>query len=145
MDITAPIVTCPRDIRRRTTNTNGIVNIFWPEPVAFDDSGNAYLNEKSHTSGSAFPVGVTNVTYSYSDLAGNVGRCSFTITVESGKYLRCDMKVVKNHYLSTNRFNNFVIKNLMIKLEGNFIQHMMSVLHGFGDYFYLLDQHFVSI
>ena len=47
---------------------------------------------QSHTSGSTFPVGLTSVSYTARDAAGNVGQCSFVVRVvddQSISYTGC--------------------------------------------------------
>ena len=67
--------------------------IEWTEPTATDISGTVILDSQSHTSGSAFPVGVTTVTYIFTDGSNNdADPCVFTITIVEGKKynLSCD-------------------------------------------------------
>ena len=56
----------------------------WTEPTAIDDSGVVPTSIQSHQSGDNFMVGVTQVTYIFSDQANNQATCEFTIT---GKYV----------------------------------------------------------
>ena len=57
----------------------------WIEPTATDDCG-VPTTIRSHRPGESFNVGVTQVTYIFTDSSGNTGLCSFTIT---GKYYHC--------------------------------------------------------
>ena len=57
----------------------------WLEPTASDNSG-SYTLTSSHSSGSEFPIGVTTVSYTATDAAGNSVIESFTIEV-IGKFL----------------------------------------------------------
>jgi len=52
----------------------------WTEPVAVDACGTPTLTG-DHTSGTAFPVGTTTVTYTATDAAGNVSTASFDVVV----------------------------------------------------------------
>lgn len=52
----------------------------WADPTATDNCGVASLTG-SHTSGSSFLQGSTTVTYTATDVSGNVSTASFTITV----------------------------------------------------------------
>lgn len=61
---------------------SAIVN--YVAPQAFDNCGVASFNT-SHPSGSEFPIGPTTVSYTASDMAGNVVVESFTITVEDNE------------------------------------------------------------
>ena len=52
----------------------------WSEPTAADNCGiSAFFGDA--TSGDIFPVGTTTVTYTASDIHGNISTASFTITV----------------------------------------------------------------
>jgi len=52
----------------------------WTPPTATDDCGSASVSG-SHAPGATFPVGVTTVTYTATDAAGNSAPASFTVTV----------------------------------------------------------------
>ncbi|MCC7465821.1 MAG: HYR domain-containing protein, partial [Saprospiraceae bacterium] len=55
-------------------------------PIAEDNcllAGNGQWFLAGPPSGSEFPVGVTPVTYTYTDASGNSGACAFTVTVTS--------------------------------------------------------------
>ena len=55
-------------------------NATWTAPVASDECGIAtFVSDAS--SGDSFPVGITTVTYTATDVNGNVATTSFTITV----------------------------------------------------------------
>ncbi len=81
VDNLAPTVTCPTDLTacwyENTVN--------YEAPIAQDNcllvGGGEWNLEEGLPSGSAFPIGTTTQTYSYTDAAGNVGRCSFAVTV----------------------------------------------------------------
>lgn len=88
VDIEPPVVTgCPDDIIV-TTNNVCSATVSWTEAtVATDNCGVTSLGQ-SHTPGSVFNSGVTVVSYSARDAAGNTGSCAFTVTVqESGSVL----------------------------------------------------------
>lgn len=52
----------------------------WTNPTAADNCGVSSVTS-THTSGSSFPTGVTTVTYTVTDINGNVHTQSFNITV----------------------------------------------------------------
>ena len=56
-------------------------NVSWMEPTVTDNSGFFTLTT-NHTSGSAFAIGVTTVTYTATDPSGNTAGYSFDITVQ---------------------------------------------------------------
>ena len=52
----------------------------WTEPTATDNTGMTPTVSSSHQPGDSFPVGTTQVTYTFTDQAGNQAQCSFTVT-----------------------------------------------------------------
>ena len=54
--------------------------VTWTDPTATDNSG-FYTITSSHSSGSSFSIGITTVTYTVVDGAGNTVTYSFNITV----------------------------------------------------------------
>ena len=83
VDITPPRVTCPDDIFVSVDSGNSTI-VDFIDATASDASGTTTLVEKTHESGSSFPVGVTNVTYTFVDGGGNSASCSFLVTVSTG-------------------------------------------------------------
>ena len=56
-------------------------SVTWVEPTAFDNiSGGQLTVARSHQPGQNFPIGSTQVTYTFTDSARNPATCSFTIT-----------------------------------------------------------------
>lgn len=55
--------------------------ITWLEPVAVDNSNEEPAMATTHRPGSTFPLGVTTVTYRFTDGAGNVASCMFQVSV----------------------------------------------------------------
>ncbi len=76
-----PTITCPENVvvNSSITSCDGVA--VWPEPVAADNCDVTLTS--THNSGDVFPGGVTVVTYTATDGAGNTATCSFTVTVES--------------------------------------------------------------
>jgi hypothetical protein len=76
-----PVISdCPIDIAVSTdpNNCNALVN--WTAPSAIDNSGSVTLTSNFEP-GSIFPVGITQVIYTATDVAGNQSICSFNVTV----------------------------------------------------------------
>jgi hypothetical protein len=76
-----PVISdCPIDITVSTdpNNCNALVN--WTAPSATDNSGSVTLTSNFEP-GSIFPVGITQVIYTATDVAGNQSICSFKVTV----------------------------------------------------------------
>ncbi len=79
-DTLPPTLTCPNSIVR----CFGDNTVQYPAPVAVDNClgiGGMFDLVEGLPSGSAFPVGTTPVTYTYTDAGGNVGSCAFEVTV----------------------------------------------------------------
>ncbi len=80
-DDQAPVITCPSDITlNNDTDSCGAV-VAWSLPIFSDNCGVTSV-DSTHASGDVFPVGVTTVTYTAHDAAGNSTSCSFDVTVD---------------------------------------------------------------
>ncbi len=78
-DVEAPKVTCSPDITIEFANENGAV-VNYTAPVVTDNCpGVTYTI--SQASGTVFPIGVTTVTTTATDKAGNKTTCSFVVRV----------------------------------------------------------------
>jgi large repetitive protein len=67
-----------------TNNTPGVCDkvVTWTAPIATDNcSGSTITQTAGPASGSAFPIGITTITYTATDAAANSVSASFTITV----------------------------------------------------------------
>ncbi|XP_072175625.1 uncharacterized protein [Diadema setosum] len=72
---------CPSDQFVNTDPGQATANVTWTEPTATDNSGSATLTS-TESSGTNFPIGITNVTYTAQDSSNNVNSsCIFTITI----------------------------------------------------------------
>nr|XP_006817910.1 PREDICTED: uncharacterized protein LOC100373477 [Saccoglossus kowalevskii] len=81
-DIGPPTVTnCPDDITEATSSSKTIA-VTWSEPSATDNSGIPVTVERTNIPGDAFPVGMTTVTYTFTDASSNFAKCNFVVTVE---------------------------------------------------------------
>ncbi len=58
-----------------------LMSVTWVEPTATDNSGIIPTVTQSHHPGDRFPVGITQVTYVFTDAAGNQATCMFTVTI----------------------------------------------------------------
>lgn len=81
-DKTAPaFVGCPSEVIVNASPTcNAVVN--WSVPVAADNCGVVSVIS-SHNPGQTFPVGITPVTYTATDLGGNISECVFNVIVKN--------------------------------------------------------------
>jgi hypothetical protein len=79
-DGTAPVFAgCPANINLLTTTATAIAN--WAAPTATDNCPGTPSVSSNFSSGTAFPLGATQVTYTATDAKNNIGTCRFTITV----------------------------------------------------------------
>src|SRR5207344_3293370 len=96
-DVQAPIITCPANIV--VSNTAGqcgaIVNF---TPTATDNCPGVTVTNNP-ASGSFFPVGVTTVTSTATDAAGNTATCTFTVRVNDTQVpvVTCPANIVVNN------------------------------------------------
>jgi len=80
-----PVFTsCPINIS--SANDVGLCSaiVTYTVPVATDDCGTPVVTQTDGSglsSGSAFPVGITSIQYTATDLAGNTTLCSFNVTI----------------------------------------------------------------
>ena len=79
-DTTPPAVTCSADLTAEATGPEGAA-VTYVAPTATDAVTTAPALSASHASGSRFPLGTTAVTITARDAAGNMGTCSFSVTV----------------------------------------------------------------
>ena len=81
-DNIAPTIVCPADVV--ASNDPGLcgAEVFFPDAIALDNCGIASVVQTAGLpSGSIFPVGVSTVTFTATDVNGNTTDCSFTITI----------------------------------------------------------------
>lgn len=83
-DNTAPTLTCPSNINTNTDLNLCAATVTWGSVSVSDNcsgAGSAFQSAGPNPGGPNFPVGVSTVSYSASDASGNVGTCSFSVTV----------------------------------------------------------------
>lgn len=85
VDAEKPTVTCPGAVSTTTTLDKATGVATWSPATASDNSGSAPSLASSHSSGSAFAIGSTTVTYTAKDAAGNAATCSFAVTVRDAQ------------------------------------------------------------
>ncbi len=80
LDNQAPTLDCPDNISRGNCNSS----VSFALPMITDNCSINLANLQLTTglpSGAIFPIGTTTQTFSYDDGSGNIGQCSFTITI----------------------------------------------------------------
>jgi len=80
IDTTAPVITVPSDITEETTDDTGAI-VNYVEPTAGDAVDGAVIVNCDNSSGDKFPVGITTITCTATDMANNSATELFTITV----------------------------------------------------------------
>lgn len=94
------IVNCPNNFILNNTAGQCDAVATWTTPGVTDNCGASVVQSSGLPSGSTFPVGVSTVTYTATDLAGNTSTCSFTITVidnESPVISNCPSNITLNN------------------------------------------------
>ena len=82
IDNEPPSIVCPADIVTDNTPGDCFAEVFFPDAIAVDNCGIASVIQTAGLpSGSMFPVGVSTIEYTATDVNGNTSVCSFTITV----------------------------------------------------------------
>ena len=80
-DVTSPVLSLPEDITKEAEGPNG-ATVSWSAPTATDDVDVSVTVNCDKTSGDTFPLGITTVTCSATDAAGNTASDSFAVTVQ---------------------------------------------------------------
>ncbi|XP_022098840.1 hyalin-like [Acanthaster planci] len=88
-DDVPPTVVCPMNITAKADRGEDRQSIRWEEPQTFDAYEGVRLRNQSHRSGARFPFGTTMISYEFEDQAGNIGGCTFAVTVEGFQIQDC--------------------------------------------------------
>ena len=81
-DSIAPTIVCPANITANTDAGDCFATVSFSMPIAIDNCGIAtVVQTMGDPSGSQFPVGVSTIEFTATDVNGNTNTCSFTITV----------------------------------------------------------------
>jgi uncharacterized repeat protein (TIGR01451 family) len=81
LDTEEPAITCPANISKPVDAGQCSTTVTYTTPAATDNCSGVGAVTCSPASGSVFPSGVTEVSCTALDAAGNLGACSFTVTV----------------------------------------------------------------
>ncbi|XP_022111742.1 hyalin-like, partial [Acanthaster planci] len=83
VDTTPPVVSgCPTagvPVTAPAGATSAVAS--WVEPTAVDNSGGTVTVTSSRSPGQSFPLGTTQVTYTFTDPSQNTATCTFAVTV----------------------------------------------------------------
>ncbi|XP_072024975.1 hyalin-like [Amphiura filiformis] len=83
-DTVPPVVICPQNQQATATQGTGGTVVTYPPATATDNSGGAVQLTYGNPSGTFFSLGQTVVAVTGRDTSGNIGQCTFTVTVSSG-------------------------------------------------------------
>jgi HYR domain len=83
VDREPPVIKCPANVTADAGATQCSAVVTFPAPVATDNVPGVTA-ACSPASGTTFPVGVTMVTCTATDVAGNKAACTFTVTLTGG-------------------------------------------------------------
>lgn len=94
-DGTKPSLTCPADVTAEATSASGAA-VSYPAATADDAVSPPVTLSYSQDSGTVFPLGVTGVTATATDAAGNSNTCTFSVTVRdtAAPVLGCPAEVL---------------------------------------------------
>jgi|GEM_PF-3484074 len=94
VDTTPPTIVAPANIELPPTDSDGAI-VTYPAPVVTDNAPGATA-VCAPSSGSRFAIGVTTVTCTATDVAGNTASASFTVSVIGGAALLEQLKAMIN-------------------------------------------------
>ncbi len=82
VDNEAPVIAnVPDPITQDTDFKSATATVTWTVPTATDNSGGDVTLSSTHEPGDSFNIGTTTVTYTATDLYGNIKTESFDVTV----------------------------------------------------------------
>ena len=103
-DTTRPVIAgCPAD--QTKVQVGGSATATWTAPTATDNCSSASIFS-NYISGSAFPLGITQVVYTAVDEKGNAATCKFNITVQVASTASCSGNILLNPSFE-NAFTNW--------------------------------------
>ena len=85
-DTQAPVLTCPLNITQPAPAGQCSATVTYSPPTVSENCGAAPTPVCNPPSGSSFPIGTTTVNCTATDMASNVGACSFTVTVTGNQF-----------------------------------------------------------
>ncbi|MFN8395879.1 MAG: HYR domain-containing protein [Bacteroidia bacterium] len=99
VDAQSPTLACPPNVY--STGSQGVCGgiVTFNSPVSTDNCPGAIITQNTgNPSGSVFLLGTTTNLYTVTDISGNTGTCSFTITVTDGvpPNITCPANIVQN-------------------------------------------------
>ncbi|HSM64157.1 MAG TPA: HYR domain-containing protein, partial [Gillisia sp.] len=103
-DTEKPVVTCPADILKDADLGKNYSVVSYANPTFSDNCSTPTLTQTGLVSGSQFPIGINDITFTATDSAGNTTTCSFTITIIPGEevnmppvFVNCPANINENN------------------------------------------------
>jgi hypothetical protein len=109
IDADAPKLTCPPNITATAPGAICSAKVAYSLPSAVDNCPGPIAVSCSPPSGYDFPVGTTSVNCTGTDVAGNVGACSFLVTVKGGSGCP-ELKIISSSASSASGFMELVFE-----------------------------------
>ncbi|XP_071840115.1 uncharacterized protein [Apostichopus japonicus] len=75
------VISCPNDMSLELLSNSQCLVVTWGDPIVIDDRTGQIATTQTAFSGECFPVGIRNVLYTFTDVAGNSATCTFTVTI----------------------------------------------------------------
>lgn len=123
VDTIPPTITCEDSI------ISGNPVVTWPQPTATDNCfGSALAQTAGPQSGSTFNLGITNVEYTVSDVAGNETTCTIVVLVDTTIGIP-ELSLAQKLYCYPNPTNGTV--NIQVQ-DASLLGNTIQVLHSFG-------------
>ncbi|XP_072048736.1 uncharacterized protein [Amphiura filiformis] len=89
IDTIPPVLSCPTNQQATAPQGASAAVVFYPPATATDNSGGFVQLTYGNPSGTIFNLGQTVVTVTGRDPSGNIGQCTFTVTVSSSDINEC--------------------------------------------------------
>jgi hypothetical protein len=90
VDVEAPRITCPSAVVQFTDTGLATGRAEWAAPNVTDNSGRFVSVSGSAVSGTTvFLLGLSDVTFTATDLAGNTASCTFVVTILGARGCAC--------------------------------------------------------
>jgi len=105
-DTEKPLITCRADILKDADPGKNYAVVSYANPAFSDNCSTPTLTQTGLVSGSQFPIGINDITFTATDSAGNTATCSFSITVKPGEevnmppvFVNCPVNMIENNDL----------------------------------------------
>jgi gliding motility-associated-like protein len=138
LDTITPVISCPADITQNVDAGMPTAVITYVEPAGTDNCSGAVTTQIDGTglsTGSAFPVGTSTLTYQVVDAAGLSATCSFDITVvdNSGPEVICPDTVDVDAPLGHCDTDGAISINVPVATDNDGVASLINDFNGTAD------------